>query len=168
MLLVSIWWASPARNPRAISMFTKPGSTPVVTAKWPTMASQRARAARADPRLLLPEVRSILVVAANYPSQEMTSASLKRGAPRVAAYARGDDYHDTLTARLQGVVRRLEAHVGGTFPYRIYVDTGPLLERELAQRAGLGWIGKNTCLINSQIGSYLPAGRSAAGAGPPT
>jgi len=117
------------------------------------MANQRARAARADPRLLLPEARSILVVAANYLGSD--SLSQAEGAPRVAAYAQGDDYHETLKDRLQEVVDRLAEHVGRSFPYRIYVDTGPVLERELAQRAGLGWIGKNTCLIHPELGSYF-------------
>lgn len=117
------------------------------------MSGERARAARADPRLLLPEVRSILVVAADYtPSDD---GPPKPDKPGVAAYARGDDYHDVLKRRLTQVVHRLEDHLGSPFPHRIYVDTGPILERELAQRAGLGWIGKNTCLINPESGSYL-------------
>jgi len=117
------------------------------------LANQRARAARADLRVLLPEVRSILLVAANYHGSD--SPPHAEGAPRVAAYAQGDDYHETLKDRLQGVVDRLAEHVGESFPYRIYVDTGPVLERELAQRAGLGWIGKNTCLIHPKMGSYF-------------
>jgi epoxyqueuosine reductase len=117
------------------------------------LSGERARAARADPHLLLPEVRSILVVGASYPpSPELDPSD---GSPRVGAYAQGDDYHDVLKARLEGVVRGVEDHFGQTFPYRIYVDTGPLLERELAQRAGLGWIGKNTCLIDPERGSYM-------------
>ncbi len=117
------------------------------------MASQRGQAARADPRLLLPEVRSILVVAANYGPPD--DSSVEGTQPRIAAYARGDDYHETLKARLQTIMENLRAHLGEAFPYRIYVDTGPLLERELAQRAGLGWIGKNTCLIHPESGSFL-------------
>jgi epoxyqueuosine reductase len=125
------------------------------------MAKTRARAARRDPLHLLPECRSILVVAANYSGSEQDPPGEAR--PRVAAYARGDDYHDVLKDRLRRVVERVEARLGASFPYRIYVDTGPLLERELAQRAGLGWIGKNTCLINPQMGSYILLGEVLLG-----
>jgi epoxyqueuosine reductase len=73
----------------------------------------------------------------------------------VAAYAWGEDYHLVLPERLQALVAFIEAQVGQAVPNRWYTDTGPLLERELAQRAGLGWIGKNTCLIHPRQGSYF-------------
>jgi epoxyqueuosine reductase len=73
----------------------------------------------------------------------------------VAAYAWGDDYHNVLPERLQALVAFIEAQVGGKVPNRWYTDTGPILERDLAQRAGLGWIGKNTCLIHPALGSYF-------------
>jgi epoxyqueuosine reductase len=74
---------------------------------------------------------------------------------QIAAYALGDDYHDTLPPRLETLVEFIEQQVGKPIAHRIYTDTGPLLERDLAQRAGLGWIGKNTCLINPEKGSYF-------------
>jgi epoxyqueuosine reductase len=74
---------------------------------------------------------------------------------RIAAYAWGEDYHDVLPGRLRELVKYIEAQVGHPVPNRWYTDTGPILERELAQRAGLGWIGKNTCLINPEQGSYF-------------
>ena len=74
---------------------------------------------------------------------------------RVAAYAWGADYHLVLPGRLQALVTFLEAQAGHPIPNRWYTDTGPILERDLAMRAGLGWIGKNTCLINPQNGSYF-------------
>ena len=74
---------------------------------------------------------------------------------RIAAYAWGEDYHDTLPNRLRSLVAFIEKQVGYVIPNRWYTDTGPILERELAQRAGLGWIGKNTCLINPDQGSYF-------------
>lgn len=115
------------------------------------LATIRARECRADPRRLLPECRSILVVGANYlPAAEASAPST-----RVAAYARGQDYHDILPERLERLVAALKRIAGEPFTYRIYTDTGPILERELAQRAGLGWIGKNTCLIHPQRGSYF-------------
>jgi epoxyqueuosine reductase len=111
------------------------------------LASQRARLCREYPAQLLPECRSILVLGARYP------APLPHG--RVASYAWGEDYHEVLPARLQAVVSFIEAQVGHPVSNRWYTDTGPVLERDLALRAGLGWIGKNTCLINPDQGSYF-------------
>ncbi len=74
---------------------------------------------------------------------------------RVAAYAWGADYHEVLDERLKRLVEFIEGKTGRPLANRRYTDSGPLLERELAQRAGLGWIGKNTCLINPEMGSYF-------------
>ena len=74
---------------------------------------------------------------------------------RVASYAWGADYHDVLTERLKALVTFIETQVGHPVSNRWYTDTGPILERDLAQRAGLGWIGKNTCLIHPREGSYF-------------
>jgi epoxyqueuosine reductase len=115
---------------------------------------------RRDPRLILPEARSVVVVALNYyqgPSRSVAGwAEKKQG--RVARYAWGDDYHDLMWARLDELVAHIEDEVGGPVIHRRYVDTGPLLERELAVRAGLGWFGKNTMLINPGLGSWLLLG----------
>jgi epoxyqueuosine reductase len=73
----------------------------------------------------------------------------------VAAYAWGRDYHLVFPQRLESLVAYIGQEVRGTVPNRWYTDTGPILERDLAQRAGLGWIGKNTCLINPKLGSYF-------------
>jgi epoxyqueuosine reductase len=73
----------------------------------------------------------------------------------VARYARGDDYHELMRERLRELHTWLETELGVAVNARPYVDSGPLLERDLAQRAGLGWIGKNTCLINPQQGSWF-------------
>lgn len=121
------------------------------------LATEKARQRRGDPRMILPECRSILVLGVRYPAprdrQEETDSQGPAG--RVAAYAWGDDYHSVLPERLQALVAFLEALVGHTVQNRWYTDTGPVLERDLAQRAGLGWIGKNTCLIHPQKGSYF-------------
>jgi epoxyqueuosine reductase len=120
------------------------------------LADERARARRADPRLILPECKSILVLAAPYADPKSAGASDEPGpSGRVAAYAWGDDYHNVFPPRLQELVTFIEEQVGHAVPNRYYTDTGPLLERDLAQRAGLGWIGKNTCLINPKQGSYF-------------
>ena len=120
------------------------------------LADERSRTRRADPRLILPECKSILVLAAPYADPKSAEAS-EGPAPtgRVAAYAWGDDYHNVFPARLKELVTFIEAQVGHPVPNRYYTDTGPILERDLAQRAGLGWIGKNTCLINPKHGSYF-------------
>jgi epoxyqueuosine reductase len=118
------------------------------------LASERARQRRADPRLILPECRSILVLGIRY-AAATPAGGVAPGKGRVAAYAWGDDYHEVLPSRLQALVAFLEAQTGQPIPNRWYSDTGPLLERELAQRAGLGWIGKNTCLIHPRHGSYF-------------
>ena len=116
------------------------------------LADERSRIRRADPREILPECKSILVLATPY------SPPLPKGEElgvRVASYAWGDDYHDVLPARMQELVQFIEEQAGGPIKNRYYTDTGPILERDLAQRAGIGWIGKNTCLINPKQGSYF-------------
>ena len=118
------------------------------------LAEERAVQRRADPLLILPECRSILVLALPY-SKPQPEALDNEASPqgRIAAYAWGADYHLVLPQRLQELVAFLEEQVGHAIPNRWYTDTGPILERELAMRAGLGWIGKNTCLINPRHGS---------------
>jgi epoxyqueuosine reductase len=74
---------------------------------------------------------------------------------KVARYARGEDYHELMLDRLRALQQGVERLVGRTVRSRPYVDTGPVLERAFAARAGLGWIGKNTCLIDPDLGSYL-------------
>lgn len=109
----------------------------------------RQAARRKDPRLIVPEARSIVVVLDNYfrPDPAETSG------PRVAKYARGADYHRVLSDRLKGIADWLAGK--GSNVTRVYVDAGPVPERELAQKAGLGWIGKNTMLIRPGAGSFF-------------
>jgi epoxyqueuosine reductase len=117
---------------------------------------EQARERRANPRRILPECRSILVLGLRYFSPSSVPETSPGGPPhgRVAAYAWGADYHDILPERLRALAAFIEAQVGQPVPNRWYTDTGPILERDLAQRAGLGWIGKNTCLIDPASGSY--------------
>ena len=122
------------------------------------LAREDARARRADPKLILPEVQSILLLAYPYyphpnplPKGEGTSPPTGK----IAAYALTDDYHIFLKEKLEAIVNFIENEIGHPVPNRWYTDTGPVLERDLAQRAGLGWIGKNTCLINPKAGSYF-------------
>ena len=102
---------------------------------------------RRDTRLPFPGAASAIVVALNYGG---TSAS-----GPVARYARGDDYHDIMVAKLRTLHEWIAAELGRTVHGKAYVDTGPILERDLARRAGLGWFGKNTNLINPEIGSFF-------------
>jgi epoxyqueuosine reductase len=120
--------------------------------------TSRSRLCRAHPDRVLPECRSVLVLGVRYPAPSPLNTNGKgdlRPRGKIAAYACGVDYHDILPTRLRSMVHFIESQVGHSVPNRWYTDTGPLLERELAQRAGLGWIGKNTCLINPEKGSYF-------------
>ena len=121
------------------------------------LADETSRARRADPRLILPECQSILVLGTPYhpPARPPISDSLEMEGPQggIAAYAWGRDYHLVLPERMKQLVAFIEEQVGHPVPNHWYTDTGPILERDLAQRAGLGWIGKNTCLINPRLGS---------------
>lgn len=119
-------------------------------------------AKRRDPRRILGEtcaenICSAVVVGLNYYQVEPDAACAASDGPRgrVARYAWGDDYHELMWARLRDLATFVEANVGRPVAHRAYVDTGPVLERELAARAGLGWIGKNTMLINQGLGSWL-------------
>ena len=124
------------------------------------LAEERSRVRRANPKQILPECKSILVLATPYdsplPAGRVPDRVVGLGMrARVAAYAQGADYHDIIPARMKELVQFIEAQVGGPVKNRWYTDTGPILERDLAQRAGIGWIGKNSMLINPKQGSYF-------------
>ena len=113
---------------------------------------------RLDPRDLLPDARSIVVVGMNYYTDLDEGPVTPPADPEravFARYARGDDYHDVMTVRLRELLAFLKMQAGKGAEGRVYVDAGPLLEREVARRAGLGWFGKNTMLINTRRGSYF-------------
>lgn len=106
---------------------------------------------RKDPQAIMPEARSVIVVLDNYYSD--TQGEGDRMAPRVAKYAQGEDYHVVTTRRLDELAAFLRQN-GATLT-RTFADAGPVPERELARRAGLGWIGKNTMLIRPGAGSFF-------------
>lgn len=109
-------------------------------------------AARRDPRRLLQSARSIICVGKLYNGPQPYSISRPESELAwISRYAWGPDYHAALRRGLE----RLAASLGGDFEHRICVDTAPLLERSYARQAGLGWIGRNTCLINQQYGSWF-------------
>lgn len=116
------------------------------------LAEERSRTRRADPKQIFPECKSILVLAMPYAPLTSDDQTV-HGNPKIASYALGDDYHDIIPPRLKLIVEFIEEQLGRPIPHRYYADTGPILERDLAQRAGLGWIGKNTLLINPKAGS---------------
>jgi len=125
------------------------------------LARPDAVARRADVRTLLPSARSVVVVAMNYYSplprageEGRPTASL--GA--VARYAWGKDYHEVMAEKLEQLAAFIESEAGHIVAHKICVDTSAILEREWAVRAGLGWIGKNTLLINPRAGSWLLLG----------
>jgi epoxyqueuosine reductase len=104
---------------------------------------------RKDPRLIVPDARSVVVVLDNYYAGDPDPGP----PPRVARYARGADYHRVMRERLELLAELLREH--GARIAHTYVDSGPVPERALALRAGLGWIGKNTMLIRQGAGSFL-------------
>jgi epoxyqueuosine reductase len=119
------------------------------------LAREDAVAKRQDPAVLVPGARSAVVVALDYaPAEDDASAADDPSRAVVARYARGDDYHELMKERLIALQEWIGAELlpaGG----RAYVDTGAVLERELASRAGLGWHGRNTMLIHPRRGSYF-------------
>ncbi|HLG18550.1 MAG TPA: tRNA epoxyqueuosine(34) reductase QueG [Bdellovibrionota bacterium] len=109
---------------------------------------------RRDLQRVLPGVRTVIVGAISYAPQsnhQPTNAKFAR-------YAWGLDYHKVVLEKLEQLAAWLSEQVDAPFRYRTYVDTGPILERSLAERAGIGWIGKNTCLMSEETGSYLYLG----------
>ena len=105
--------------------------------------------------LTLPAFRSALVVAHSYAGPHPTTSPGDPSRAIIARYARGRDYHHVIAERLEELGHRLERAAGRTVQRSAYVDTGPILERELAALAGLGWFGKNTMLIHPRRGSYF-------------
>jgi epoxyqueuosine reductase len=109
---------------------------------------------RADPRGLWPDVRSVIMLGVNYGPDEDPLAILKqrtRGA--ISVYAQGDDYHDVIKKRLKVLARWLVAKVPSEV--KVFVDTAAVMEKPLAQAAGLGWQGKHTNLVSREFGSWL-------------
>ena len=109
---------------------------------------------RGDPEELLPGVRSIICVGLVYNGPEPLSTEFSdQERAWISRYAWGEDYHNVLRAKIDNFTHKLLEIE--EFSWRICVDTAPLLERSLAREAGLGWIGKNTCLINQKVGSWF-------------
>ena len=114
------------------------------------MASER----RGDPRALMPDVRSCIMVGVNYaPAHDPLAVTREPQKAAVSVYARHRDYHDVVKGRLKLLASWLRARAGGDV--KVFVDTAPLMEKPLAQAAGLGWQGKHTNLVSREFGSWL-------------
>jgi epoxyqueuosine reductase len=115
---------------------------------------------RSNPEKVMPRARSVIVTAMNYHSAHPLSTQVPTSgdnAPRgwISRYAWGDDYHETILPKLNALISEMRAEFDEPFEARAYVDTGPIVERIAAKYAGLGWLAKNTCLINQKLGSWL-------------
>ena len=109
---------------------------------------------RADPRVLWPGVRSIIMLGVNYgPDENPLAIFEQRTRGAISVYAQGDDYHDLIKKRLKTLARWLVATSGGDV--KVFVDTAAVMEKPLAQAAGLGWQGKHTNLVSREFGSWL-------------
>ncbi len=110
---------------------------------------------RTDPGKLIDDAKSILVVGDVYASRaDNVDPPIQRGRGKIARYARGKDYHKLMKKRLM----RLADELRERYPeaaFKVFVDTAPVPERELAQRAGIGWVGKHTLIIHPKVGSYM-------------
>ena len=117
----------------------------------------RRAGVREDPRRLLESARSLVSVGKLYQTPwPHTTRFDEAGRGWISRYAWGDDYHEVMRAGLEHLAARIAERAGGAgFEWRAVVDTAPLLERSYARLAGLGWIGKNTCVINQQQGSWF-------------
>jgi epoxyqueuosine reductase len=119
----------------------------------------RSAARRADVREVLPSTRTVIVTATNYQTDRPYSTEAREpGRAHIARYAWGDDYHEVLSGRLEAMLAWMRRESGEPFEARTYVDTGPVQERVYAQHAGIGWIGKNTCVISPVLGSWTLLG----------
>ena len=120
---------------------------------------ERSADRRADVRHVLPSARTVIVTATVYNTKRpySTECADPRRA-QIARYAWGDDYHDVIGRRLDALLDWLRETASIPFEARTYVDTGPVQERVYARHAGVGWIGKNTCVINRDLGSWILLG----------
>jgi epoxyqueuosine reductase len=111
---------------------------------------------RADVRHVVPSARTVIVTATVYNTDRPYSTQCADpDRAQIARYAWGDDYHDVIGARLGSLLAWMRQQSPEPFEARAYVDTGPVQERVYAQYAGVGWIGKNTCVINPELGSWV-------------
>jgi epoxyqueuosine reductase len=117
---------------------------------------QRSADRRADVRHVVPSAQTVIVTATVYNTDRPYSTECTDpDRAHIARYAWGDDYHDVVGARLEALLAWMREQAAAPFDARCYVDTGPVQERVYAQHAGVGWFGKNTCVINPELGSWV-------------
>ncbi|HTC83335.1 MAG TPA: QueG-associated DUF1730 domain-containing protein, partial [Rhizomicrobium sp.] len=110
--------------------------------------------ARADPMTLWPAAKSVIVLGLNYgPSQDPLSVLAQKDRGGISVYARAEDYHDIVKKKLKAVAGEIFRQHGAEV--KVFVDTAPVMEKPLAQKAGLGWQGKHTNLVSRDFGSWL-------------
>ncbi len=135
--------ADPARHAAFYRQWTAEGKAGEM--QWLAREPER----RTDPRIVLPGARSLIVAGVNYWQPQ------PRGRGRIARYALGEDYHHVLLEKLESLAAEI---IGNGEKAKVYVDTGPVLEKPLAERAGIGWQGKSTMLIHPRLGPWLLLG----------
>jgi epoxyqueuosine reductase len=117
---------------------------------WMATTAER----RAAPLALWPDVRSVIMLGMNYgPDEDPLAILRRRDCGAISVYAKGDDYHDLIKARLKDIARWLTENAGGEV--KVFVDTAAVMEKPIAEKAGLGWQGKHTNLVSRQFGSWL-------------
>ena len=116
----------------------------------------RSARKRADVRRVVPSAQTVIVTGTLYNTDRPYSTECAdRGRAGIARYAWGDDYHEVIGQRMEALLAWMREHAPEPFEARAYVDTGPVQERVYARHAGIGWIGKNSCVINPEIGSWI-------------
>lgn len=109
---------------------------------------------RADPQAMWPQARSVIVLGLNYgPAQDPLAVLSQKDRAAISVYAQGDDYHDVVKKKLKALAGYMVQRFGGDV--KVFVDTAPVMEKPLAQKAGLGWQGKHTNLVSREFGSWL-------------
>ncbi|HXQ15360.1 MAG TPA: tRNA epoxyqueuosine(34) reductase QueG [Caulobacteraceae bacterium] len=172
-------WTSEAASSEAAKTFVRDQATALgfdacgfarVDAPWPASARlaefvaagrhgtmdwiERTAERRAHPRAMWADARSAIVLGLNYgPDRDPLEALKERSRAAISVYAQGDDYHDLIKQRLKRLAGALQAQLGGEV--KVFVDTAPLMEKPLAEAAGLGWQGKHTNLVSRTFGSWL-------------
>src|SRR5205085_7521846 len=117
---------------------------------WMATTAER----RAHPRAMWPDAQSAIVLGMSYgPDHDPLEALERPTTGTISVYAQGDDYHELIKKRLKALARWLVAETGGEV--KVFVDTAPLMEKPLAELAGLGWQGKHTNLVSREHGSWL-------------
>jgi epoxyqueuosine reductase len=119
----------------------------------------RSAVRRGDIRRVLPSARTVVATATVYNTRRPYSTECaNRGRGHIARYAWGDDYHEVIGGRLEALLAWMREASLEPFEARVYVDTGPVQERVYARHAGIGWIGRNTCVISPELGSWILLG----------